>query len=284
MYHRLVLAVAAVAGLALLAMTWAAPAPPAQEPLTAKFSRRVKFDGITDPKTTLVDALDQLARQFDLTFEVNEKAFRFEQVEDVLKQNIAPMRPMKNVRLDTVLRKLLGQVQAVSGATYLLREDHVEITTNTFVGAEVWGGVPNDVPRLPLVCATLDKVPLEDALKDLAEQADFNVMLDNRAAEKGKTPVTARLRNAPLDTAVRLLADMADLRSVHLDNVLFVTTKENAAVMDARLKREAGRDPVTGQPLNPLDDNTPVGHNKGAFRKGSGRNIIIYSAPAGALQ
>jgi hypothetical protein len=289
MYHRLVLAVAAVAGLALLAIAWAAPAPPAPEPLAAKFSKRVKFEGIDDPKATLSDALDKLAKQFDLTFDVNEKAFKFEQVMDVLKTEVAnpnPLPPMKNVRLDTVLRKLLGRVPVPSGATYLIRQDHVEITTNTFVTPEVWGGVPNNVPRLPLVWATLDKVPLEDALKDLAEQADFNVLLDNRVAEKGKTPVSARLRNTPLDTAVRLLADMADLRPVHLDNVLYVTTKEKAAMMDARLKKEkgeAGIDPVTGQPLNPLDDNSPEGLNQGAFRKGGGRNIIINVAPAGAM-
>jgi hypothetical protein len=276
MYHRLVLGVAAVAGLALLAIAWAAPAPPAQEPLTAKFSRRVKFDGIADPKATLGDALDQLARQFDLTFEVNEKAFKFEQVAEILKLDIAPMRPMKNVRLDTVLRKLLAQVPVASGATYLLREDHVEITTGTFRSAEVWGGGPN-VPHLPLVWATLDKVPLEDALKELAEQADFNVMLDNRAAEKGKTPVSARLRNAPLDTAVRLLADMADLRPVHLDNVLFVTTKENAAVVEARLEKEEKKAVF---PMNPLDDNAPENPNQSrVFRKGGGRDVIINTAP-----
>ncbi len=286
MYRRFLLATAAVAGLALLAIAWAAPAPPAQEPLPAKFSKRVKFEGIDDPKATLSNALDQLARQFDLTFDVNEKAFKFEQVMDVLKTEVAnpsPIPPMKNVRLDTVLRKVLSRVPVPSGATYLLRGDHVEITTNTFVVPEIWGNVPNSVPRLPLVWATLDKMPLEDALRDLAEQADFNVMLDHRAAEKGKTPVTARLRNTPLDTAVRLLADQADLRSVHLDNVLYVTTRDNAAVLDARLKKEAGIDPVTGQPLNPLDDNAPEGMGQGAFRKGTGRNPPINPAAQGGM-
>jgi hypothetical protein len=47
--------------------------------------------------------------------------------------------------------------------------------------------------------------------------------------EKGKTAVTARLINVPLDRAVRLLADMADLKAVLLGNVLYVTSKENAA-------------------------------------------------------
>ncbi len=269
MYRRLVLGALAVAGLTLLG-AWAAPGPPPPQPLPAKLARRINFDGVTDARTTLADVLDHLAKKYDITFDVNEKAFKFENVQDILKTDVTPVRPMRNVRLDTVLRKLLGLVPVGSGATYILRDDLVEITTNTFVGAEVWGNFKG--PQLPLVWATLDKVPLEEALKDLAEQADFNVLLDNRAGEKGKTPVTARLRNTPLDTAVRLLADMADLRPVHLDNVLYVTTKENAAEAEARLEKEK-------KEANPNDEE-PKLH----FRKGSGKNLIINVAPPGALQ
>jgi hypothetical protein len=266
MYRRLVLGVVAVAGLALW-NAWAAPGPPPPQTLPSKLFKRVKFDGFTDGRGTLGDALNQLARQYDLAFDVNEKAFKFENVADVLKTEITPVPPMKSIRLDTVLRKLLAQVPVGSGATYLLREDGVEVTTNTFLTAEVWGNYKG--PQLPLVWATLDRTPLEDALKDLAEQADFNVMLDNRAGEKGKTPVTARLRNAPLDTAVRLLADMADLRPVHQDNVLYVTTKENAAAVEARLERER-------KEAAPDDETNP------RTRKGSGRNLIINAVPPGA--
>jgi hypothetical protein len=270
MNRRLLLGLVVIAGLAVLAVAGAAPSPPSPQPVTAKLSKRIKFDGVTDAKTTLGDILDWLAKQNDLTFDVNDKAFKFENAADVLKTDLTSVRPMRNVRLDTVLRKVLGQVAVGSGATYILREDVIEVTTNTFLTTEVWGDFNG--PHLPLVWATLDKAPLEDALKELAEQADFNVMLDNRAGEKGKTPVTARLRNTPLDTAVRLLADMADLRPVQLDNVLYVTTKENAAAMDARLEKEKN-------PGGPTDE------DKGPrFRKGSGRNLTINAAPMGALQ
>jgi hypothetical protein len=266
MNRRLVFGVVAVTGLALLTAAWAAPGPPPPQPLTARLLRAVKFDGIVDGRATLGDTLDRLAKQYDLTFDVNEKAFTEDSVQDVLKTDITqpgPLPPMKNVRLATVLRKVLSRVPAGSGATWTLRDDRIEITTGQAQIAEVWGDYPG--PYLPLVWATLDKVPLEDALKDLAEQTDFNVVLDNRAGEKGKTPVTARLRNTPLDTALRLLSDMADLRSVHLDNVLYVTTKENAAAMEARLERERkGPDP-----LNPTDEGNPP-----RVRKGSGPSPV----------
>jgi hypothetical protein len=266
MYRRTVAGLACLSGLALFVA--AAPAPPVPQPTAAKLTKRVKFDGFNDVKTTLREALDLLAKQFDLTFDVNDRAFAAENQPDVPKAEIiqaAPLPPLKNVRLDAVLRKVLARVPCESGATYMLRDDLIEVTTRQAQAAEVWGEFNG--PRLPLVNATLDKVPLEDALKDLAEQAEFNVLLDNRAGERGKTPVSARLRNLPLDTALRLLSDMADLRSVHIDNALYVTTKENAAAVEARLDKEKAG--------NPQDD-----ENANRIRKGSGPNRAAPT-PAG---
>jgi hypothetical protein len=259
------------AGLATL--IWAAPAPAPAVSVPQKLAQRVKFTGFDDPKTTLAEALDKLSSVYDVTFDINDRAFKFEQVMDVGKMEIASpavVPPMKNVRLSTVLRKILSRIPVPSGATYCVRADHIEITTGTFQGIEIWGSSYQG-PRLPLVNALLDKAPLEDAVKELAEQADFNVLLDNRAADKAKTPVSAKLLNTPLDTALRLLADMADLRSVQLDNVLYVTTKENAAALEARLEKEKG----------PMDDNA-AGGEPAKWRKGSGPgNITITGANGG---
>ena len=75
----------------------------------------------------------------------------------------------------------------------------------------------------------------------LADASGISVVLDARVVEKaGKTPVTATLNNIPLDTAVRLLADMADLKAVAIDNVLYVTAKANAEALQAEQdKRKA---------------------------------------------
>ncbi len=216
-------------------------APATKPPLSVpqKLAQHIKFDGIDDPRTTLMEALEKLTKLHDITFDINDKAFRFESIMEVGRAEIVaadPIPPMKNVRLSTVLSKILSRVPVPSGATYLLRSDHIEITTGTFTQAEVWGNYNG--PKLPLVHVTLEKCPLEDAVKELAEQSGFNVVLDNRATERAKTTVSARLLNMPLDTALRLLADMTDLRTVHLDNVLYITTKENAADLRERLKKE----------------------------------------------
>jgi tetratricopeptide (TPR) repeat protein len=100
----------------------------------------VNFEGFEDPKTTLVEALDVLSKKYLITFDVNEKAFQFAQVMDVLKTEIAnrnPVPPMKTT-LATVLRKILARVTPANGdtATWLIRRDVIEITTGTFAVAE----------------------------------------------------------------------------------------------------------------------------------------------------
>lgn len=66
------------------------------------------------------------------------------------------------------------------------------------------------------------------ALKELANRTGANIVLDVRTKEKGKSPINANLQQVPLETAVRMLADMADLKAIVLDNALYVTTEENA--------------------------------------------------------
>src|SRR5437660_1465785 len=77
--------------------------------------------------------------------------------------------------------------------------------------AQVWGKSYQG-PFLPLVQGRFDKKPLEEVLKELAEQSEQTILLDAKVGDKGKTAVTAKLMNTPLDTAVTLLADMAELQ------------------------------------------------------------------------
>jgi hypothetical protein len=215
----------------------AAPGPKVEDPPQVKLAKRVKFDGFEDPRMTLGEALNTLAEKYDLTFEVNESAF--DGMPDVLKTAVIGERPipkMTNVRVEKILRTVLARIPGPPAATYTFRNDAIEITTVEVQQAEIWGNYTG--PFLPLTNGRFTKTPLEDVLKELSAQTDFTILLDARAAEQGKTPVSARLANTPLDTAVRLLADMADLQSVHLDNVLYVTTKAKAEALEAQLTKE----------------------------------------------
>jgi hypothetical protein len=226
--------------------TAAASGPPAKGASSASSAiySRADFPGFDDPKTTLQEALDAIGSLYGVQFDVNEKAFKFEGLDDVLKKEVVtnPIPEMKNVRLDVLLSRILKRLTLQSGASYLVRRDGIEITTGLFRSSEVWGGASGGVPFLPLVHRKFEKVPLEEALKELSDLTDFTIVLDPRVGEKAKTPVTARFLNTPLDTAVRFLADTADLRSLQQDNMLYVTSKQNAAVWEARLRKERGLD------------------------------------------
>jgi hypothetical protein len=56
-----------------------------------------------------------------------------------------------------------------------------------------------------------------------------NVVLDPRLAKEAKgMPISLQLEEVPLETAVKLLAELANLGSVRVGNVLFVTTPQRA--------------------------------------------------------
>ena len=125
----------------------------------------------------------------------------------------------------------------------MVRKDHIEITTGAARLAEFWpngnenaranpeqqGDQPANPPKvLPLVVMEFDNVPLSDALRELASATDYTIVLDARAGDKSKLPVTASLINVPLDTAVRMLADMAELKPVLLNSAIYVTTEKRA--------------------------------------------------------
>jgi hypothetical protein len=222
-----------------------APKPEAkgEDPIYIKLNKVVTFTGLEDPKTTLREQLDVLGDQHNILFDINERAFAFEQLNEVAKTPIAerPLAPMKNVRLETVLQKMLARVPVPSGATFTVRRDRVEITTNQFQKIEFWPKAPEEMePVFPLVNASYDRKPLEEALKDLSDRTEVTIVLDTKAADKVKPVVTANLANVPLDTAVQLMAEMNDLRSVALGKTLFVTTAAKAK----RMHKEAQPAPM----------------------------------------
>ena len=202
----------------------------------------IKFERMDDPKLTLGDFLEQMSDTYNLTFDVNEPAFRAEVGNsDVLSAPIAekPIPRMAGIKVSTLLRKVLSRIQSQSGATFVFRPNLnlIEITTEAALREELQLHLPVStggdedarIPALlPLVLISLDKAPLENALKEISSSTGYNIVLDRNKLNKEKAQVTADLSNVPVDTAVRILADLADMDVVKLDNVLYVTTRENA--------------------------------------------------------
>src|SRR5262249_30697711 len=158
-----------------------------------------------------------LSKVHRVTFCVNERAFQAEDFKDVLKAEIAnpnAMPPMK-AKLSMVLQKILDRVKVKSGAAFFIRRDQVEITTTAAQCAEL--RLVKIGPMPPLVHLTADRKPLDEALAIVADQAAVNVAFDPRVSDKATTPVTVHMMNTPIDAALFLLADMAELTFVRIE-------------------------------------------------------------------
>ena len=117
-----------------------------------------------------------------------------------------------------VLRLALDQVP-FGGAAYLIRPGYIEVTTPD-----------RTQPAKQFIDADFQNVPLEKVLAELSDRSGITIIMDVRAGDKAKTPVTARFQpETNLMTAVGVLADMCDLKLMVLDQILYVTLKTNTA-------------------------------------------------------
>ncbi len=182
---------------------------------------------------TLKDAISSLSEQFakrghELTIWLDAAAFKEDSPDaaDPLETPVyLPAIPRK-MPLATALRQLLSKIPS-NNASYLLREGAFVITTNSRAAPAVL--------LRSAVTARFDKTPLEDALEELSNHTGATILLDPRVGDKARTPVTATLKNTlTLEAAVRLLAEMAELRAVVDNDVLFVTTAARAPERSAK--------------------------------------------------
>jgi hypothetical protein len=83
------------------------------------------------------------------------------------------------------------------------------------------------------VSVRFENLQLNAALRQLARETATNLVIDARVSKKALKPVTVTLDEVPLETAVKLLANLAGLKPVRVGNVLYVTTKSNVAELRA---------------------------------------------------
>jgi hypothetical protein len=157
-------------------------------------------------------ALAQLSEQAKLNI-VLDRASLMQQGQDPNELHVSVR--LKDVKLRTGLRSLLAQ----HNLGYASMGDALLVTTKD-------NAYQQQVRQH--VNLEVDNQPLAAALKQLERATGTNLKLDPRTGNAAQTKVTLQLEDVPLETAVRLLADLAGLKPVRLDNVLFVTTEERA--------------------------------------------------------
>jgi YHS domain-containing protein len=79
------------------------------------------------------------------------------------------------------------------------------------------------------VSVSAEKKPLTEILADLRQQTGANIVLDPRCqTQTQKAALTLSLSDVRLYDALRVIADLAELKMVYAGNIYYVTTLENA--------------------------------------------------------
>src|SRR5262245_12849916 len=203
-------------------------------------------------KETPVDVLRK-ALDFGVTVEMSDApmAEALKQLGEMAKVNIVwdrnvvfgnPDEMMVSVKAkETKLRSVLLTVTSQHGLSFGIVGDHILVGTEEAV---------NYRQLRQRVKVHFDGEGLPKALKDLSMDTGTNIVLDPRIQKQAEDhKVVLKLDDTPLAPAVRLMAEVANLKPIRVGNVLFVTTEERAE----KLKTE-----VESVPTTPKDSMEPV--------------------------
>jgi hypothetical protein len=138
---------------------------------------------------------------------------------------------VKGLPRGKVLQLILAQVQT-SNANFLVKPGYVLVTTNDVMQPH----------RQFVRGAAFVHLPLDEALQELSELSGVSIVLDPRAGDKARIPITVRF---PAETnvaqIVRVLADMADLKAERVDSIMYVTTRGNATAFPEEAPTGSGK-------------------------------------------
>jgi hypothetical protein len=227
----------------------AADKPPSSLPETAAERLRKALDKVVDLEIaapSLDTAVNQLREQTGINFVLDP----------AIAANFVPSVAVGQGDGPPSVRGQLHDMPVRTALTKLFQTHHL---THALVGDTVFITTPEKAIERQLqqsVSVNAEGTPMADVLKRLARETGANIVLDPRSAKEGQTALTLRLDEAPLETAVELLADEAELRAVRLNNVLYVTSEARAEKL--RKSRSAPDATVKGWQVWP--------DGKGGFR------------------
>jgi hypothetical protein len=205
-----------------------------------------------------------------VSFEKENEAWKkegFDPPPDVRETIIKFPQHPKRMNVGTCLRLALSKV-VTNNASYRIKRGLIVITTieriqNPFFRERVSGNFKN--------------VPLIKVLDELSDISGVSILVDPRIGKQVRTPINARFAQFPpwdgatLETALRLLTDMTELKYVPVGNAIYVTSPGNGPVFAKEYLRRSNayakivEKPMEGnspEPFQYLDDKI-----RGTFEK-----------------
>jgi hypothetical protein len=203
-----------------------------------------KFQKPMDLKEALGVLQKDLAdRGMPLDIIVDADAFR-EQYPDVpdsypFESKVSLPQVPRKLTVERTLSHLLAHVPT-GDAAYVVYNDHILITTEDRTNT--------DALLLQQVTGVYDNRPLAEVVLDLAEKKGTTIVLDRRVGDKEQRPISIRFQsNTTLAGALRVIAEMADLKVLVVDGIVFVTTPAHAE----QLRKEQKQQEKDGYPMWP---------------------------------
>lgn len=202
-----------------------------EKEILAKLDRVIEWETIDDPKATLRDHLELASQKHKaftgVRFAANETAFAiaYGGPRSPFDERVGRVESGR-MTSGQLLGVLLSNLQAPSGATFLVRRGHIEITTQQAIREELGAKGPRLPPVVYYLAAKGEKFAA--LCEKIAIQAEMNIVVDPRVGEKASVAIKATFRNASGPAALEVLADMAGLAVVRRANVYYVTTPQNA--------------------------------------------------------
>jgi hypothetical protein len=189
----------------------------------------------------------------DLPVFIDEIAFKAENPDapDLADSQVHFEPIPSEMTVGAALSSALVQVDTRNG-TYVVMPEYILVTTfiNTSPAAKLNAKVRG----------IFEKRPLNSVFAELAERVGATIIIDNRAAEKAKMEVSADFRNdIDLAGALRVLTEMADLKVLALDGVLFVTSPSHAEAV----RKEHIQKMTENEKIMEIKQKAPVRHYEG---------------------
>ena len=219
-----------------------APPAKAKADLHQVLVTEIETRDFTNPMT-LRDALGLLfekmnAQGVEVPILINKASFRQENPDapDPHDAQVSLPALPRTLSVGVALEQLVDQIS--HGGMILLRNGSLEIVSRSA------GRMDNLLWQKVVV--KYHGTPLQQALAQLSDKTGVSIVLDPRAKERVKAPIDAEFRgDVDLESALRMVAGMADLKVVLLDRGVFVTTPEQAAIMERELqqRRENRKEP-----------------------------------------
>jgi RNA polymerase sigma factor (sigma-70 family) len=174
-------------------------------------------------------------------------------------------RRVERLPIRDVLADALAQARVSVPCTYQVRGNQLLIVpayrppmrpgSNPLAPSEDDGDVPSLTANVvheqiygSVVTVSADNKSLPDILADLRKQTGANIVLDPRTKDTGgKAALTLSLSDVRLYDALRVIADMAELKLVYAGNIYYVTTAANARTFQ----------PPAPRPTAPIPGPTP---------------------------